>query len=347
MVSLARRGPPTGILAFNSALDRAMEVLAATEAPKELAIVADAAEALRTFARRARLGLVAQNRAAELRLRSERRLGEILISSARQRQGRPKIVSAQNHFLPRLSDLGITKALSHRAQRLAAIDEHDFEDWLQEAWRRDREIVTRDLLAVAEQRQAAERNRRNVVGGQVDDLHALIRTGFRAGCILIDPPWDRPGSSVPYETIGFDELAALPIRDLADPHRAHLHVWSLGNECLFALKPIIEGWGFRLVSTFTWTKTGSLGRGNYWRMSHEILLSCVWGDRDDRFDDHHHRSWLESPRGAHSEKPEAVRQMLETASPGPRIELFGRKLVPNWLVWGHEVVEPLSTQIAE
>jgi N6-adenosine-specific RNA methylase IME4 len=147
-------------------------------------------------------------------------------------------------------------------------------------------------------------------------------------------------------TTTLDELQKLPIRDLAAPDRCHLHVWTLPNENLFALKPIVEGWGFRLASSLAWVKTATLGRGNYWRMSHEILLTAVLANKDDRFDDHSLRSWIEAPRARHSEKPEIVREMIERASPGPRLELFARKLVPGWFVWGHEIAESLADQTA-
>ena len=56
------------------------------------------------------------------------------------------------------------------------------------------------------------------------------------------------------------------------------------------------------------------------------------------------RSWIEAPRGRHSEKPEVVRALIERASPGPRLELFARRLTPGWFAWGHEVAEPLAVQ---
>jgi hypothetical protein len=88
-----------------------------------------------------------------------------------------------------------------------------------------------------------------------------------------------------------------------------------------------------------------LGKGHYWRMSHEILLTAVRSE-DDRFDDQSLRSSIEAPRARHSEKPDVVRELIERASPGPRLELFGRSLHPNWHVWGHEIAEPLTEQAA-
>jgi N6-adenosine-specific RNA methylase IME4 len=31
-----------------------------------------------------------------------------------------------------------------------------------------------------------------------------------------------------------------------------------------------------------------------------------------------------------------VRELVERFSPAPRLELFGRRVVPGWVVWGNE-----------
>ena len=65
------------------------------------------------------------------------------------------------------------------------------------------------------------------------------------GCIMIDPPLaPNRGWALPYLSMSLYELQKLPIRDLAAPDRCHLHEWTLPNEYMFALKPIIENWGF-------------------------------------------------------------------------------------------------------
>jgi len=199
------------------------------------------------------------------------------------------------------------------------------------------------LLGLSERRQASSRNRQRIVGGRVADLIEFVSTGPKMGCIVIDPPWPIAGSSVlPYMGIQVDDLKALPIEELA-AQRCHVHLWTLPNAYHRTAYEIVEHWGFRVVSEFVWCK-GQTGRGNYWRMSHEILLTAAHGE-DDRFDDRSLRSWIEAPRGRHSEKPDAVREMIERASPGPRLELFARQLVPGWFSWGHEIVAPLSSQI--
>jgi hypothetical protein len=107
-------------------IDDALRALAEARTPEELIDLANKAEALRRYAQRAGLGMAAQNKCAELRLRAERKLGQYLVGTPRNSGGRPKPVPLGNGF-PRLEDLGITRKLSHRAQRLAAIPDNDFD----------------------------------------------------------------------------------------------------------------------------------------------------------------------------------------------------------------------------
>src|SRR6266568_814877 len=296
------------------ALERLAQAIDEAHEPVELIANADRAEAYRRYAQRARLGLQLQNKFAELRLRAERRLGTMLITMERLR-GRPG-KSASSAHLPRLSELGVTRKLSSRSQKLAAVPTRLFETFIRDAMRRENEISTRSLLNLTDRKLAAQRNRRKVVGGVIDDLIDFSQTGPKMGTLYIDPPWRIPGASVlPYQTMDDEELARLPIPLLAAP-RCHLHMWA-GNGFLFDAERIIRGWGFRVVSTFVWV-TNIPGRGNYWRDSHSLLLTSVRGP-DDRFDDHSLRSWVECPRGRHSEKPDEVRNLIARASPGPRL----------------------------
>jgi len=63
-------------------LETACRLLAEARTLDEVKAIADLAEAARVYARQARLGLEAQNDAAEIRLRAERRAGELLATLA-------------------------------------------------------------------------------------------------------------------------------------------------------------------------------------------------------------------------------------------------------------------------
>lgn len=173
----------------------------------------------------------------------------------------------------------------------------------------------------------------------IADLDRLAGNGRKFGTIYADPPWlyDNQGTRAStgnhYDGLTVDQLCALPVADLAADD-AHLHLWTT-NGFLFDCPRIFDAWGFEFRSSFVWVK-GQIGIGNYWRNSHEFLLTAIRGNAK-RFNDHSIRSWLECDRGVHSAKPEQVRSFIERSSPGPYLELFGRRSAPNWAVWGNQI----------
>jgi N6-adenosine-specific RNA methylase IME4 len=332
-------------------IDAAMRALAAAQLPHEMIDVASRAEAMRRYAQRARLGLEVQNKCAELRLRAERKLGQFLADTDRNGGGRPgaaqaepppkPVISVNTFPPPTLDELGISRTLSHRAQRLAAIPAAEFEDYFITAHKEEWEITARFLLVRFNRVKVRKQNQERIVGGAIGDLVEFSRRN-KMGTILIDPPWFVEGTPiVPYDFVDVAELRRLPVPELADD-RAHLHIWCLPNETHRLAYELIDYWGFRPAAEFVWCKP-QIGKGMYWRMSHEILVTGINKDRD-RFNDNGLRSWVEAPRRRHSEKPDVVREMIERASPGPRIELFARKLVPGWYCWGHEIAARLQDQ---
>src|SRR5690242_17046464 len=76
---------------FDKIVHRALRDLALAKEPTELVRIAEMADALRFCAKRARLGLAAQNTAAAVRLWAERRIGEFLAKTARHAGGRPSM----------------------------------------------------------------------------------------------------------------------------------------------------------------------------------------------------------------------------------------------------------------
>jgi N6-adenosine-specific RNA methylase IME4 len=189
-------------------------------------------------------------------------------------------------------------------------------------------------------------------GCTVDDLHSLIEAGRQFGCIYADPPWryanqaTRASTDKHYSTLTVEEIAALPVAQLAAP-KSHLWLWTT-NGFLFECPKLFDAWGFTFRSSYVWVKP-QIGIGNYLRNAHELLLLAVRGGLVGRARDV--RSWGEFDRGEHSAKPEKVRsEVVERVSPGPYLELFGRRAVPDhpdcppWTVWGNEVARDLFTR---
>ena len=128
--------------------DAARRALAAAHRVDEVKAIRDKAEAVRVYAKQAG-DFALQNQAAEIRIRAERRAGELLVdmqtSGERQakERGRPTKVSSPT-TLPRL---GITRDQSSKWQRLARmIDDATFDKAVAQAKENDGELTTAGLL---------------------------------------------------------------------------------------------------------------------------------------------------------------------------------------------------------
>lgn len=115
-------------------LEEATRMLAECRTVDEAKKIRDLAEAARIYAREQDLGQEAENHAAEIRLRAERRCAQVLadmaINGERDPGGRGRIESRP---AIQLSDLGITPNESSRWQKLAKADDATFEQYITDA----------------------------------------------------------------------------------------------------------------------------------------------------------------------------------------------------------------------
>lgn len=129
-------------------LEEATRMLAECRTVDEAKKIRNLAEAARVYARESKLGEEAQNYAAEIRLRAERRGGEILAEMLRTGErvtaanGRPEKASPA----VRLSDLGIEPNESARWQKLAEVPQQDFEQYIETAKETRTPITTAGAL---------------------------------------------------------------------------------------------------------------------------------------------------------------------------------------------------------
>lgn len=108
------------------AIDQAFEV-------DEVKDIRDKALALEAYSRQAR-NTEAERRACEIRLRAERKAGELLSKAEKAKgargnpggQGAP-VVRSHDDTTQTLAELGISKTQSHRWQQLAAVPQEEFE----------------------------------------------------------------------------------------------------------------------------------------------------------------------------------------------------------------------------
>jgi len=182
----------------------------------------------------------------------------------------------------------------------------------------------------------------------VDDLRRAVREDRRFATVYADPPWPyanqatRAATDNHYPTMSLADITEAFPPALA-PDRAHLFLWTT-NGFLREAFEVLGAWGFEYRSLFVWCKP-QLGIGNYWRVSHELLLLGVRGGLT--FRDHSFRSWQEMERQGHSAKPEKVRRMIEQVGYGPRLELFARHEAEGWTVWGNQIERTMFDRVTE
>jgi len=137
--------------------DAARKAIAAAHRVDEVKAIRDRAEAVRTYAKLAG-DFELQNQAAEIRLRAERRAGQLLIEmeknpgtrgAGRPRKDGTRITRSKTSTAntPKLEDIGVTKDQSSKWQRLAMlIDEATFEKALVQAREKNGELTNVALL---------------------------------------------------------------------------------------------------------------------------------------------------------------------------------------------------------
>lgn len=189
---------PRGLVKYEAAC----RAVAAATSVDEVREITAHAEALRAYSRQAKNRQL-EVQAAEIRIRAERRLGELMAAQGetvgkakgqlrRGLEANPR----ENADPPTLAEAGIDKNLAHRARTLAAVPEEKFEKLLADKRERDNARVTVDPEFQAEAEAAArdieiERDERIAMSGtghlveENDKLTKLVATLQRRVAALI------------------------------------------------------------------------------------------------------------------------------------------------------------------
>ena len=117
------------------------------------------------------------------------------------------------------------------------------------------------------------------------------------------------GADRHYPLMKTKDIIALPVQNLCEEN-AHLYLWVTNNFLPDGLS-VMQAWGFRYVTMITWFKAGGLGLGQYFRGKSESCLFGIKGSLPYKNIGGKRAQGVtafEAPRGAHSEKPEFMRQ---------------------------------------
>jgi len=319
-------------------LAEARRLLAEAKTLDEIKDIRNTAQTLANHFKIAKLGLEAQNDAAEIKVRAERKMGALLAEMdglGTHGGDRRSSTSAV------LETVGITRNQSSRWQKVAWLADERFEELLAGQREAEAEITTAYFLR-AWRREKKNQNGKRGPTGRYGDFSEIVASGEHYGTVYADPPWfygnqaTRGATGDHYPGMTVDEIAAMPVVEVVED-AAHLHLWTT-NAFLFDARSVLEAWGFEYKSCFLWVKP-QIGMGNYWRVSHEFLLLGV--RRGLRFRERDERSWQEWKRGRHSAKPEAMYRIIERVSPPSYLEMFARRQREGWTSYGHEVEQDL------
>lgn len=343
----------------------AKEALAEAVKVDEVKDVRDQAERIRLYGQQANDRTIIAD-ATEIIMRAERRLGELLRSAHETGQlgiGRPsrsnvdegeeapaeeeaETVEAVRPQRVTLAEAGISKKLSTRSQKFAAVDETAFEAALRTA--RDKilaggAVVVNPLKDLSTAEKKSRRRAREIELG----AKQMALPEARFGVIYADPEWkfetyseetgmDRSADNY-YPTSSLDAIKSRDVGSLAADDCV-LFLWATVPMLPEALE-VMAAWGFEYKSNFDWRKD-RVGTGYWNRNRHEHLLIGTRGRipapaMGEQFD-----SSIEAPVGEHSAKPEIFYEIIEAYFPTlPKIELNARVARPGWVRWGYEAPE--------
>jgi len=252
----------------------------------------------------------------------------------------PRTIRQEVQIATRLADdvkdaLKATAVADHKTD-LLALSRMDPE--------RQREIATRIAEGSVETVKDAQREilkeEREAQAANVLSTPTSSERRYRA--IVIDPPWpvqkmlrtERPNQDVfDYPTMTIDEIARLPVMDLADPAGCHIYLWVTHR---FVPKGfwLFGKWGVQYECLMTWRKNVGFTPFSWMYSTEHVLFGRIGHLGVERKG---LRLDFEAKVTRHSAKPETFYERVVQASPGPRLELFARVERPGFEVWGNEV----------
>jgi N6-adenosine-specific RNA methylase IME4 len=277
-----------------------------------------------------------------------------------KKEGSRGVLVTPRDLRPTLESQGIDKNLAKQARTLGALSDQKFEAVIDDARAKINRAVRNAVREVEIEMERESYRARTEQGGTVADLEALAASGYRAGGISPDFPWefetrsDKGKQRSPerwYDTWSIErimEMAPLIARLAADDCALFLWaVWHRLDDARDVIKAI-DGFEYKSVG-FVWVKTTptaeiitldghGLHTGKGLSGTQSNTEPCLLATRGAplRLSADVHQVVI-APVREHSEKPDEVYRRIERLFPGPYLELFARKQRAGWKTWGDEV----------
>jgi N6-adenosine-specific RNA methylase IME4 len=328
--------------------DAAKRALSEAHRVDEVKEIRNKALAMQEYARQAKDGQMIEW-ATDIRMRAERRAGQLLIEMRESGQRASGGGDLRKESPPAtLSEIGVTNTQSSRWQKLAALDDQAFEQRAKVAKRAAVHSVDATAAERSAEKKALREEREAALAARQFALPSK-----RYGVIYADPEWrfdvwsretglDRAADNH-YPTSALDEILARDVSALAAPDCV-LFLWATSPMLPQALA-VMSAWGFTYKSQVIWAKD-RIGTGYWFRNKHELLLVGTKGAIPAPAMGMQASSLIEAPAGRHSEKPACFHDLIERYFPSlPKIELNARRPRRGWDLWGNEAPADFGDQI--
>jgi len=314
--------------------DQVKRELALATSIDEVKQIRDKAEALRQYVRQQGATLEIQNYAAEIKIRAERRAGDMLKEMVRQKPGEYQKLHDET-FVPKpsLSDLGITPIQSHRWQLETELAEVTFDEWVTLIKSENEELTSKGL------RQLILEQKRKLCA----DDNVNLPKDKEYHTIVIDPPWPMSKiirDTVPtqdkmdYTPMTIEGIQAIDIPSITPKDGTHLYLWTT-HKYLPTAFSILDDWDFKYIFTMVWHKSGGFQPFNLPQYNCEFVL---FGRKEGlQFDTTtNFFTCFNGKRREHSRKPTEFYDIVRRVSPAPRADIFGRGTIKGFDSIGYE-----------
>lgn len=192
-------------------LERATQMLAEAKTMDDILQVADIAEAAKAYARAAKLGMDAQNNAAEVAILARRKAGEYLAQLERNQGERNDITSPNvgrsSEYSRTLQESGITTQDASRWMQVASVPEEQFREYIEDTKQAGKELATSSVVKLAKQIirkdiEVKRVDRESVINLYKGDMLDVLKSSSQKyDLIVADPPynvtpweWDKLGT---------------------------------------------------------------------------------------------------------------------------------------------------------
>ena len=317
-------------------LDEARRALEKASTLEEIKKIRDIAEAFKAYVKAQGESLEIQNKAADIRLRAERKAGELLKQMEKNKGGWKSCGSTMEpqDDTPKLKDLGIEKKQSMRWQQIADLPEEIFEEVIEKTKEEKKELTQVLMLRESKDFQLQKKKAEHA------DLPKTVFPEGEFNLVYADPPWDYDFAETQsrdlanhYPTMKIDEICEMQVPFAAD---SLLLLWATAPKLREAFM-VIDAWGLTYKTHAIWDKQ-KIGMGYWFRGQHELLFVATKGNFSPPEPDHRHSSIFSYSRTKHSSKPVEFIEWIDSAfSEAKKLELFARTAREGWSQWGNQI----------